>query len=123
MNIIKRNNSSDNGTFGEFIIDGEHFCWTLERPETGDHPCIPKGTYPCNWFDSPHNDWCYLLEGTEPRTMIEIHRANIYTELRGCIALGLTLGTYKDLPAVLQSGKALEALHNKLGDSFELTIQ
>lgn len=122
MNLLRRNQSTDQGTFGELLIDDSHFCYTLERPETGDHPSIPAGTYECNWFESPHNGWCYLLKDVPGRSMIEIHKANTYDQLRGCIALGMSLGALDGKPAVLQSGIALDALHNELGDNFNLTI-
>jgi hypothetical protein len=33
-------------TFGKLTShDGKFFCYTLERPSDGEHPCIPSGTY------------------------------------------------------------------------------
>lgn len=122
MIVLKRNPSTDMGTFGEFLIDDERFCYTLERPATGEHPCIPTGTYKLSWFNSPHNGWCYLFSGTEPRTMIEMHKANKYTELSGCVAPGMKLGFLDNIPAILESAIALAAIRAKLGDNFELTI-
>lgn len=119
---IIRHPSTPQGTFGTWFIDNKPFCVTLERPDTGEHPCIPKGTYECNRFKSPHNGDCWLLKAVPGRDMIEIHSANLYTELLGCIAPGRRLGELNGIPAVLESKPAMIDLYNKLGDSFTLTI-
>lgn len=120
--IIYRTPSTPQGTFGMWFIDEKPFCLSLERPSTGDHPCIPIGTYQCGRFNSPHNGDCWLLEGTEPRTMIEIHSANIYTQLLGCIAPGRRIGKLGDIPAILESKPAMDDLRKVLGDFFKLQI-
>ncbi len=56
------------------------------------------------------------------RSMIEIHSANIYTELKGCIAIGRRLGVLGGIPAVLESHAAMDDLRKIAGDSFTLTI-
>lgn len=123
MNIIYRHPSTDQGTFGTLFINGYPFCFTLERPSTGDHPCIPAGTYQCDRFQSPHNGDCWLLKDVPGRSMIEIHAANMYSELLGCIAPGRRLGTFNDVHAVLESKPAMEDLRKAVGDHFTLTIQ
>ncbi len=122
MNIIYRSPPTTQGTFGIWFIDNAPFCVTLERPAEGDHPCIKPGTYQCDRFHSPHNGNCWLLKGTEPRTMIQIHVANRYTELLGCIAPGRRFGTLEGIPAVLESAYAMADLYKKNGDHFKLTI-
>lgn len=119
---IYRAPSTPQGTFGKFIIDDDHYV-TVERPKDGDHPCIPAGDYDLEWFNSPHNGWCYLFKHVEGRTMIEMHRANKASELRGCIAPGMEFGELDGVPAVLGSATALEKIHETLGDSFTLTIK
>lgn len=54
--------------------------------------------------------------------MIEIHAANRYTDLLGCIAPGRRFGTLEGIPAVLESAPAMADLYKKNGDSFSLTI-
>lgn len=119
---IYRCPSTPQGTFGAWFIENKPFCVSLERPDKGDHPCVPTGTYQCNWFNSPHNGWCYLIKDFGDR-MIEIHPANRYTDLLGCIAPGRRFGVIEGVPAVLESGAALNDLHKVLGDSFTLTIE
>lgn len=123
MNIIYRMPSTSQGTFGMWFINEKPFCLTLERPSTGEYPCIPSGTYQCNRFQSPHNGDCWLLEGVPGREMIEIHSANIYAQLAGCIAPGRRIGTLGEMPAILESKPAMEDLRKKLGSSFILTIK
>lgn len=119
---LRRGPSTEFGTFGELFIDNEKFCVTVERPSTGDHSCIPALTYQCNRFKSPHNGDCWLLLNVPGKTMIEIHRANLSSELRGCIAPGKVLGELNGVPAVLDSKTAMAELYNKLGNSFKITI-
>lgn len=123
MNIIYRHPSIAQGTFGTWFIDDKPFCVTLERPADGDHPCIPAGIYQCDRFKSPHNGDTWLLKDVPGRSMIEIHSANMYTQLLGCIAPGRRLGTLGGIPAVLESKGAMDDLYKTLGDHFELTIK
>ncbi len=120
---IYRSPSTSQGTFGIWFIGGKPFCVTLERPDTGDHPCIPHGIYQCNRFKSPHNGDVWLLKDVPGRSMIEIHSANIYTELLGCIAPGRRFGYLNGMPAVLESKPTMIDLYNALGDHFTLEIK
>lgn len=119
---IYRSPSTPQGIFGLWFVEGKPFCLSLERPATGDHPCIPTGTYQCDRFQSPHNGDCWLLKGVPGRSMIEIHSANIYTQLLGCIAPGRRIGKLGDIPAIQESKPAMDDLRKILGNSFELTI-
>lgn len=120
---IYRLPSTPKGTFGIWVIDDAPFCVSLERPASGDFPCIKAGDYPCERFKSPHNGECWLLKDTAPRTMIEIHSATIYTQLRGCLAPGRRFGEFSGIPAILESKPAMDDLYKKLGDKFLLTIK
>ncbi len=120
--VIYRSPSTPKGTFGMWFIDSMPFCLSLERPSDGDHPSIPAGTYQCDRFKSPHNGDVWLLKDVPGRSMIEIHSANRYTDLLGCIAPGRRLGVLESVPAVLESAPAMADLYKKLGDSFQLTI-
>lgn len=123
MNILYRTPSTAHGTFGILFIDDIPFCVMLERSSDGEYPCIPMGTYQCSRFKSPHNGDVWLLKDVPGRSMIEIHAANIYTELKGCLAPGRRFGLLGNLPAVLESGPAMGDLYKKLGDNFILTIK
>lgn len=118
---LLRNKTGESGTFGTWLVGEQKFV-TVERPKTGEHPCIPCGTYIFNRFKSPHNGDCWLAENVPGRSMIEIHSANKASQLLGCIAPGLVLGTLDGVPAVLHSHDAMDLLHENLPDTFSLTI-
>ncbi len=56
------------------------------------------------------------------RTNIEIHPANLASELLGCIAPGDSLGKIDGIPAVLNSKQTFFMLQLTLPETFTLTI-
>lgn len=137
---LARSPSTDQGTFGIFRMeDGTEF-HSLELPwRDNEHnlSCIPSGTYICKWVQSPKHGECYLITGVPDRQAVEIHSANFagdvskgyFSQLLGCIALGMSIGlleapgAVKQQMAVLQSKVAIaqfEAKQNK--QDFQLTI-
>lgn len=79
------------GTAGQMFDEPWfHVCYTIERPQTGEHPCIPEGTYAVRRYDSPsHGPGIWQLQGVPGRSNIQLHIANWPHELLGCIAPGL----------------------------------
>jgi hypothetical protein len=46
MRFVLERTYEEKGTRGElFDEEGNHVCLMIERPKTGEHPCIPEGTY------------------------------------------------------------------------------
>lgn len=127
MMYINRFKSDPLGTFGAWMDeDGHQLCFTVERPYTGDHPCIAPGVYSFNQYDSPSKGDVWLRDETQTddgRTMIEIHPGNTIKDLKGCIAVGDKLGTVNGLPAVMNSRITFIKLKKELPNSFELTIR
>jgi len=101
---LYRRNETPRSTWGELLGNGAAImCKVLERGALNrDHPRIPSGTYELarKPFGSSHFDrasrdlmgevykgilWLPRVPG---RTNIEIHTANHFTELLGCLALG-----------------------------------
>ncbi len=136
MNVIlTRSPSTDQGTFGTFVLEDGTSYHSLELPWKGnDHgiSCIPPGVYNCHWITSPKHGECYQVMDVPHRDMIEIHSANFagdsnkgfITQLLGCIALGMSIGILHGQLAVLNSKGAIasfEAKQNKL--DFQLTIR
>ena len=123
MIYLKRETSSPLGTFGTLYNDDTPLCKTCERPAEGDHPCIPAGTYTWEDFDSPHNGNDWLCQNPPAgRSMIEMHPANVFTQLLGCIAPGDSFGTLFGLPAVLNSRSTFAMLKTTLPESFTMVI-
>ena len=129
MKLI-RNKSGDGGTFGTlYSDDGRQLAVTVERPPTGDHPCIPAGVYPWTKFISPHNGACLLLS-VPGRSMIEMHSANVMVELLGCIAPGATIehftgvhdGEAYSLDGVTNSKATLAMILSTLPDEGTIEI-
>jgi len=122
MILLTRYKTDNNGTFGRLSMNCQFLCFTVERPITGDHPCIPVGVYDVEPYQSPSHGDVWLLKDVPDRSMIEIHVANRASELLGCIAPGTTLGEIGGIPAVLGSKKAFDMLKDTLPSEFPLTI-
>lgn len=126
MIYLDRMKTGDFGTFGiltddDGLIDKQVF--TIERSMIGDHPCINPGVYTFNQFDSPTKGDVWLREDCgDGRTMIEIHPANMASQLLGCIAPGDRISEIDGVPAVLNSKNTFHMLKQVLPKSFQLTI-
>ena len=125
---LERESFTKNGVFGNFKDkDGNWVCATLERayPDADDpgkfEPKIPVGQFKCIRRQSPHFKCdLFKLQGVTGHEFIEIHVANVQTELDGCIAVG-----EKHSDIMLESSKS--AFHRFMDiqsdvDEFLLTV-
>ncbi len=123
---LDRIKTGDYGTFGMLTDDDgliKSHVFTIERPMIGDHPCINPGIYTFNQYDSPTKGDVWLREDCgDGRTMIEIHAADMASQLRGCIAPGSSMGELNGIPAVLGSKDTFKMLKLVLPKSFQMTI-
>lgn len=110
-------------TFG-VLVDAyhEYLCDTLERPWLNNQhniSCIPEGEYKVQrHLSAKRNEECILIPYVEGRTDIEIHEANVVSQLRGCIGVGL-----KSLSMLMHSKEKLAILVSLLGnDTGSLVI-
>ena len=104
MNIILKTMSFNNCTVGKLFIDGELTCNTMEKPwddNQANISCIPSGVYELNPCVSPKFGKTYCVEneklgvslsGNTKRTHILFHKANMESELQGCIAPVMSFG-------------------------------
>ena len=127
MEIIhmRRGPSTPLGTAGEMFRNGSHLCFTMERPWLDNAKgvsCIPPGRYPCKTYQSPTKGDVWMLVGVPDRSEIEIHAANIMTELRGCIAVGSEKGLLGGYLAVFHSRDTMKLLKATLPAEFILEI-
>lgn len=109
------------------------FRWyTVERPRTGEHPCIPDGVYQCWRTKTQHHGITFEVIDAPNRTGILFHVANNMADLLGCIGLGRLLADVVSvahpesgvLPGVINSKRAIDEFMEFLSDveEFELKI-
>lgn len=112
--ILRRDSANSARTYGSMLTDeGTKECDTIERPWRNNQEgvsCIPAGSYACSLRFSPaHGFAVFGVDAVPNRTDIEIHAANLPTQLLGCIALGQSRGTLTGQDAVLASQAAVDA--------------
>jgi len=126
MYYLIRQPSTPQGTFGTiYKADKSVLCRTVERPwEDNQHliSCIPEGVYTCKSYKSPTKGDVWMVQNVPNRSDIEIHAANVYTDLEGCIGVGDSFGVIGNTAAVLNSQATLAMLRETLPPMFLLTI-
>lgn len=119
---------------GVITYEGEPLCLSLELPWKDNKPnisCIPekeyvgRKTYNRMSNGGARFPTCIELLDVPDRAGILIHPGNTELNTQGCILPGLTFGTIYNLPAVLQSRKALERWLGLLkdGEIFSLKVR
>ncbi len=106
--LVKRTDKTGVSTIGELLIDGEHFCFTLEPPQP-----IPLGAYPLTIRHSPRfqRDMPHV-ENVPGHEGILIHWGNWAKDTEGCLLVGITKGVINNF--IGESKKAFEALFMRL---------
>jgi len=127
VEILRREENFQYGTFGILSINKEVFCVTLERPDILNKPfesSIPAQQYICKRIVSPKFGETFQIMNVPGRDHVLFHPANLMTELEGCIALAQYFGKLKGDRAVLNSGNTfkefMKIMENE--DKFHLTI-
>lgn len=137
MNLI-RQPSTPMGTFGDWYKDdGTLLCKTVELPwddNIPDKSCLPAVPTLFERFISPEHGQVWLAQNTAPRVGCEVHNANFWFQLLGCIGVGDSSAPLKYLgteypqytgrifPAVCNSQKTLIMLRSYLPERFTLNI-
>jgi hypothetical protein len=126
--IVKRNEGTGLQTLGEMTF-GDFKCKTLELPWLNNQSkisCIPYGQYTCEKkYATAAIPYQHVTILNVPnRSGIAIHKANYYTQLRGCIAVGenqvdINKDGQKD---VTNSGSTFDKLMELLPKRFTLII-
>lgn len=124
---LSRTELTDTHTLGELLLDGKHFCFTLELPWRDNavaKSCIPAGTYHCQMMQSPHFGRVYHVLKVNGRSHILIHAGNTTKDTNGCILVGSETGEISKRRAVLNSRETLKRLHAALNEQpFELKVK
>lgn len=131
--------SGEDRTFGQ-LYDGPHFvCHTMEpgdsdvqapRVEPGWYGCEPHGWEPGSGakFRSTWalvgRDVSHFPEPGVKRSAVLFHAGNLDHETRGCILVGMSVGTLQGEPALFESRAAMDALRDRIGhERFWLAIE
>lgn len=131
--FILRLHASDKETEGVLIHIDENrsvlSLHSLELPYINNQEkisCIPKGKYDCIYsYSESLEKFTYEVLQVPKRKGIRIHAANYYTQLQGCIALGINISdiNHDNEYDTLQSTNAITIFEDKLKQQpFELHI-
>ena len=124
---IIRSPSMEDGTFGMMLDMTTPFCLTLElewKQNQSNESCIPDGDYTCRRINSPKFGNTFEICNVSNRSHILFHKANIESDLLGCIGLGEEFGILNNKTAILASGRAFAEFieRTKDIDEFKLSI-
>jgi hypothetical protein len=136
--ILRRQPSSDEGTFGVLSFGGQTV-YSLELPWRDNRrqkSCIPFGSYRCTLVQSPKFGRVYEVTNVPGRSAVLIHPANFggdadlgyTTHLQGCIAPCERIGLMQNKAGRMQraglvSRPAVSRLMSwAAGQPFELEI-
>ncbi len=114
--LLERQTSSAKSTKAELFQDGEFFCYTLERPDTGPILFIPGGIYDVDLVWSPHFQRIlpHIMD-VPGRSHILMHGGNEAKDSLGCILCGYDesgpdwighAAAVDDLVRIMQAAKA-----------------
>ncbi len=100
-------------TSGYLAVNGQIIAYTLERPWADNNQnisSIPAGTYPATLRYDHADAWRIELQNVPGRTNVQIHIGNEPDQTKGCILVGLQLGS--DLCSIVggTSARAYAAL-------------
>lgn len=127
---------AEQSLIGKVYVNGEFFCYSLEKPFRGNEQyisAIPDGVYKCGPYSSEkYANIVQILDVIE-RDRILIHSANYHWDLKGCIALGSSYSEkflaynrhskQKEFTgAVWHSRETVQRFFAKVGYEFELEI-
>lgn len=119
---------SPGGTFGNLLWEGRPVeIFTVERPWLNNAPrtsCIPEGIYPCHPRKFFRKGYDAIEVAEVPgRSTILFHIANVPSDVEGCIAPGLALGSLRGEWSVTASSRAFAVLMESWGGkSFRLEV-
>lgn len=115
---IIREPSNVTNTFGVMFINGYFECFTLEN----SYRIVNQGKYEIEFYNSPKNKMVVpQLKNVVNRENIQIHPANWYHELEGCIAVGTMMDKNRMWNSRVAFQKMMEKF--KLDDKIFITLE
>ncbi len=116
--MIMRSAEIGGATLGKLKVSNGLELITIERAWLNNQPfvsCIPDGHYQLEWDTTGRIRNVPRLRNVPERSQINIHAANLASELHGCIAVGMVLGGNMVEPRVERSKEAMGLLMESLG--------
>ena len=132
--VLRRIETSDQGTFGVMTIENKFLCYTGELPWRDNQAkisCIPPGQYSVEPWNSRRFPNTYHIKDVQGRSAVLAHQGNLcgdkskgwLSHVLGCVCVGDKRGTIGKQKAVLLSVVAMRHLREAFGRSpFELEI-
>ena len=130
---LERHNYGSKQTTGKlFIYDDEGRLrlnlYTLELPWKNNKrrvSCIPEGEYKVIKHRSPKFKNSFWIKNVKGRSEILIHAGNFYTQILGCILVGLDSRDINNdgIKDVVSSRRAIERMYVHLPNEFTLSIE
>ena len=128
--LLIRNTFTEESTIGDFFLNGERMCDTLENPYINNErriSCIPEGEYKVRLRtarESATRDYLHLLVQDVPnRKWILLHRGNYASDTNGCVLVGLGTQHNKVNNSRLAMDLLMKEIINLGGTNINLIIK
>ena len=113
-------------TYSGLVMNDLPLCVTVERPWLNNAPiisCVPRGiTGHFKKYQSPKNGQTWICQNIPNRSDIEIHAANIPSQVEGCMGVGQYFAMFTECLGVANSQSTMAMLRNTLPEEFDLVI-
>lgn len=124
--FLKTAAQNPGGTYGVLTMNNLPLCVTVERPWLDNQPdisCVPRGiTMHFTKYQSPKNGWTWISQDAPGRSNIELHAANVPSQVEGCAGMGQYFTTFDGVMGVANSQVTMGMLRQTLPDEFDLVI-
>ena len=121
--IVRRVSRIPAGAFGVMLHDGAPFAVTLERTYEGERIKIPAGVYLCKrdfYHRGGYPTYEIPLAGHD---RLLLHKANVETELDGCIALAEQYSMFGAVPGVGNSKGGFDEFMQRAANAPVIRLQ
>ena len=123
--LIRRITTGKQGTYGGMVFENEAFAVTLELDWLNNKPsvsCIPAGEYICKRVNSPKFGDTFEVTDVPGRTHILFHKANLTSDLLGCIGIGEEFGKFGNKTGIKRSKSGYNEFMAILSDDNEFRL-
>jgi len=127
VEILRREENEQYGTFGILSVQKQVFCVTLEPPDRlnlRSRSSIPAQQYICKRYSSEKYPDTFQVMDVPDRTVVLFHPGNDVDDTLGCIITAQYFGKLKGNRAILNSGQTFKNFMELMKNykEFHLTI-